>query len=242
MWLSGWISFCMLFPSPLRRGVLLKRYRRFLADIRCEDGTTVTAHCPSSGTLRGCAEPGSTVFVSDSGDASRRHPLTWEITEVRGRQVCINTPLCRRLMIDAISERRIPSLAFFHELQREAGSGTSGTVDMVLHGMERNAFVNLYHVTWAEDGVALFPDAAAARIATSVQRLAEIARHGHQATAFFLVQRDDCTMLKPAEAVDRSFMKAMLSAQSAGVELLVHATDITRSGVTLGHTLSLSLA
>ena len=74
----------MRFPSPLRRGTLIKRYRRFLADVRLDQGETVTAHCPSPGTLRGCADPGSTVLLSDSRDPSRRHSLTWEITDLDG--------------------------------------------------------------------------------------------------------------------------------------------------------------
>jgi sugar fermentation stimulation protein A len=232
----------MLFPSPLRRGILLKRYRRFLADVRLDDGSTVTVHCPSPGTLRGCAEPGSAVLLSDSGLASRRHRLTWEVTDLDGALVCINAPLCRRLVMDAVGERRIPALAFFHEMQRDAESGLHGTVDLVLHGMERNGFVNLYGVTWAEAGTALFPDAAGTKATVSLRQLTDIAQRGHQATAFFLVQRGDCRLFKPAEDTDREFMKAMLAAHSAGVEILVYGAVVTVDGVTLGSPLPVSLA
>lgn len=231
----------MNFPSSLSGGVLLKRYRRFLADIRLENGKTVTAHCPSSGTLRGCADPGSRVLLSDSGNPARRHPLTWELTDVAGSPVCVNTPLCRRLMFEAIEERRIPLFAPFHEAQRDAANAMHGTFDILLHGMEKNGFVNLFSVTWAENGVALFPDAPGGKPVTAIRHLAEIARQGHHAVAFFLVQRGDCRVLRPAETVDRVFMKTMLAAQSAGVEFLAHGTDITPTGIALGPRLSVSL-
>ena len=232
----------MDFPSPLRQAVLLKRYRRFLADVRLDDGTTVTVHCPSSGTLRGCADPGSVVLLSDSGDPSRHHRLTWEITDLGGTAVCVNTSLCRRLMLETVEERRVPSFMPFHEVQRDAANAMHGTVDIMLHGMDRNGFVNLFGVTWAEGGTALFPDAPGVKPAAAIRQLSEIARQGHHAVAFFLVQRGDCRLFKPAEAVDREFMKAMLAAQSAGVELLVHAAQITLSGVTLGPPLPVSLS
>jgi sugar fermentation stimulation protein A len=232
----------MRFPSTLRRGILLKRYRRFLADIRLDDGTVVTAHCPSSGTLRSCSEPGSVVLVSDSSDPARRHPLTWELTDISGSLVCINTALCRKLMLNAVEEHTIPPLAFFHELQYKAESGLHGTVDMLLHGMERNRFVNLYGVTWAEDATALFPDAPGTKATASLRQLTEIARRGHQAIALFLVQRSDCSLFKPAEEMDRTFMKAMLQAQSSGVEMLVYATQVTTEGIALGPPLPVSLA
>jgi sugar fermentation stimulation protein A len=182
------------------------------------------------------------VLLSDSGGQSRRHPLTWEITELPTGSVCINSALCRRLMIDAVESRSIPSLAFFHELQRDAESGLHGTVDILLHGMEHNGYVNLYGATWAEGETALFPDAQSRKAVASLRRLTGLAGQGHRATAFFLVQRGDCRLFKPAEAVDRDFMKAMLAAQSAGVELLVYGTAVSPAGITLGAPLPLSLA
>jgi sugar fermentation stimulation protein A len=232
----------MQFPSRLSRGVLVRRYRRFLAEVRLDGGTTVVAHCPSPATLRGCAEPGSTVLLSDSGDSGRRHPLTWEITDLAGTLVCINTPLCRRVMMQAVLDHAIPALATFHEVQREAQSGLRGTVDLLLHGMERNAFVNLYGTTWASEGVALFPDAPAAKAAASIGQLAGIARQGHQAAALFFVQRGDCTLFRPAEDVDRAFTKAILDAQSAGVEMLAYAARVTQEGIALADQLPVSLA
>jgi sugar fermentation stimulation protein A len=144
-------------------------------------------------------------------------------------------------MMDAVAERLIPSLAFFHEMQREAESGLHGVVDILLHGMERNAFVNLYGVTWAEAGTAYFPDAAGTKATGTLRQLTDIAHRGHQAAAFFLVQRGDCRLFKPAEDIDREFMKAMLAARSAGVEILVHAAAVTPEDVTLGPPLPVSL-
>lgn len=231
----------MDFPSPLVRGMLLRRHRRFLADVRLQDGRIVTAHCPAAGALRECSEPGSTILLSESGDAARRHPLTWELSDLEGTLVCINTPLCRRLMVEAVEGRLLPLFAPFESAQRDAADGRGGTVDLMLHGMERNAFVNLFHVTWAKEGTALVPDARVPRLSVVLRRLTDVAARGHMAVAIFLVQRGDCRVLKPAERVDADFTRALLAARSAGVELLAHAADVRLTGVTVGPPLPVSL-
>ncbi len=239
---GDWIYFRMNFPSPLQRGTLIRRYRRFLADVRLDGGRTVTAHCPSPGMLRGCSEPGSAVLLSDSGDSRRRHRLTWEITDLAGSLVCVNAPLCRRLLLEAVAAHAIPIPGPFSGAGTAAPSGTHRSVDLFLHGMERNAFVNLFTATWAREGTALFPDAPGGQAGAALRHLADIARGGHLAVSIFLVARGDCTCLKPAEELNRPFMKAMLEARSAGVELLAYAARVTPDGVSLGDPLSVLLS
>jgi sugar fermentation stimulation protein A len=135
----------------------------------------------------------------------------------------------------------IPSFKGFGDLQVEAIYGSGNKIDVMLQGMELNCFINTFHVSWVENGVALFPDSPSPRMVKSINQLAEIAHKGHRAVAFFLVQRADCSVFKPAEQVDRNFLKAMLAAQSAGAEIMVYRADITSEEITLGKLLPYSL-
>lgn len=232
----------MKFPSPLLHGTLLKRYRRFLVDVELDDGNTVTAHCPNSGILRDCCEPGRPVLLFDTQNRARRHTLNWEYIDVAGTWVGINPKVCRRVMQEAIEAKEIPSLSFYHDMERDATYGIRTKIDVILHGMEKNGFVNLYQVTWARDGVALFPDEEHPRAVQSLKQLAEIARQGHHAAALFLVAREDCSKLRPAEDVDRDVLKALLDAEKEGVEILVYQARITPEGMELGNPIPHSLA
>jgi len=231
----------MKFTLPLLKGTLIKRYRRFLVDVRLNNDTVVTAHCPNSGKMIGCCEPGRPVILSDSQDSSRRHPLTWEMIDMETSLVCINPLLCRKLMYEAIEKKKIPSLSFFHDIEREAEYGLKAKIDVMLHGMEKNGFVNLYNVTWAEDDIAYFPDAVNPKAERSLNQLGDIAKQGHHAAAFFFVQRQDCSMLKPAEKVDRNLMKALLGAHNAGVEIIVYRASVSPQGISIGTPIPYSL-
>ncbi len=239
--LIDWVYLLMRFPSPLIKGTLIKKYRRFIADVRLEDGSTVTAHCPTMGTMNGVTEPGRTVMLSDSGLDTRRHPLTWELIEIGGTLVGINSATPRKVLLESIELNLIPSFKGFGDVQVEATYGRGNKIDVMLQGMEHNCFINTFHVSWVENGVALFPDSPSPRMVKSVNQLAEIAQKGHRAVAFFLVQRADCSVFKPAEQVDRDFLKAMLAAQSTGAEIMVYRADITSEEITLGKPLPYSL-
>ena len=231
----------MRFPSPLIKVTLIKKYRRFIVDVRLENGTMVTAHCPTMGIMNAVPETGSQVMLSDSGLETRRHKLTWELIDINGTWVGVNSSVPRKVLIEAIDGRRVPSLKDFTDIQVEATYGRGNTIDVMLQGMEHNCFINTFHVNWVENGVALFPDTPSPRMTKSIHQLTEIAQQGHRAVAFFLVQRDDCSLFKPAEHVDREFLKAMLAAQSAGAEVMAYKARITLEAITIGKPLPYSL-
>ncbi len=231
----------MRFPSPLIKGTLVKKYRRFIVDVRLEDGSIVTAHCPAMGPINAVPDDPRPVMLSDSGLEARRHRLTWELIDVGGTWVGVNSSVPRKVLIESIMQRLVPSLRGFGELQADATYGHHNKIDVMLLGMEHNCFIETFHVNWAENGTALFPDAPSPRMTKSVQQLTEIAQQGHRAVAFFFVQRGDCRVFKPAEQVDKDFLKAMLSAHSAGVEIMVHRAKITMEAITLGPVLPFSL-
>ena len=231
----------MRFPSPLIKGTLVKKYRRFIIDVRLEDGTMVTAHCPTMGIMQGVSEPGRPVMLSDSGLETRRNKLTWELVDIDGTWVGVNSSVPVKVLIESIEASRIATLKGLSDVQVDATYGHGNKIDLMLQGMEHNCFINTFHVSWVENGVALFPDTPSARMTKSIQQLTEIARQGHRAVAFFLVQRSDCSLFKPAEHVDKDFLKALLGAQSAGVEIMVYQAHITLEEITLGKSLPYSL-
>ncbi len=231
----------MRFSSPLIKGTLVKKYRRFIADVKLEDGTMVTAHCPTMGLMQGISEPGRPVMLSDSGLETRRNKLTWELVDIDGTWVGVNSSLPLKVLVESIEEKRIPSLNGFTEVQVDATYGHRNKIDVMLLGMEHNCFINTFHVSWVENGIALFPDVPNPRKTKSIQQLTAIAPQGHRAVAFFLVQRNDCTLFKPAEDVDKMFLKTMLAARGAGVDIMVYKANVTPEGITLGESLPYSL-
>lgn len=223
----------MKFASTLLPGTLIKRYRRSLADVQLDDGGVVTAHCPAFGPMKTCLEPGRPVMLSDSKNQARLHPLTWELIDMNGSWVCVNPAFARKLILEALQDSALPALREY-EVQTEATYGKGKSIDIILQGMEQNCFVNVYSVTWVEDDIALFPDSANVRAVQSLNALAEISRQGHRAIAYFVIQRGDCSSFKPAEQVDRAFLKSMLAARSAEVEFVAYRAAVTPEGISLG--------
>ena len=224
----------MRFASPLIKGTLIKKYRRFIVDVRLEDGTTVTAHCPTMGIMNGLSDPGSVVMLSDSGLETRRHKLTWELIEVNGMWVGVNSATPRKVLVESIEQGLIPTFKGFDAPQVDVKYGHGNTIDVMLQGMEHNCFIDTFHVSWVKQDVALFPDVAAPRMTKSIHQLTEIAQQGHRAAAFFFVQRGDCSVFKPAEEIDKDFLKAMLAAKSAGVDIIAYRGNVSAQGITLG--------
>jgi sugar fermentation stimulation protein A len=232
----------MKFQTPLIHATLIKRYRRSLVDARLGDGTVITAHCPNATTMRGCYKPGNPVILSDSGNPGRRHRHTWELINMDGTWVCVNPMMARKVIYGAIEKGMIPSLSDYKEIDHETTYGTGNKIDMILHSMERNCLINIYPVTWAENDIALYPDFVSERITKSLLGLIEVVKQEHSAMAFFFVQRGDCSRFKPAENIDRAFLKAMLAAESKGVEIMVYRADVTTEEISLGIPIPYSLA
>jgi sugar fermentation stimulation protein A len=231
----------MKLPTPLLTGTLIKCYRRSLVDVRLSDGTIVTAHRPNSGKMHGCSEPGRPVVLSDSGNPGRRHRLTWELIDMNETWIGVNPSIPGKVIYDAIKRKLIPPLALYDEVDLNATYGVNRKIDLLLQGRDQNCFINVFNVTWVEKGVALYPEATSTRSTTAVRELIDIAHQGHRAVAFFFVQRGDCSTLRPAEHVDREFLKALLAANSANVEIMVYRAVVTPTEIALGTPIPFSL-
>jgi sugar fermentation stimulation protein A len=231
----------MVFSTKLIGGKLVKRYHRFLVDVQLDDGSIVTAHCPNSGTMVGCMEVGRPVLLSENTKAHRRNKYTWEMIQVDGTWIGVNVNVPRKVLIEALTARAIPSLANYTDLTVDAQFGHHNKADIMLHGTEQNVFLNVYHIGWAERGTAKFPERPNVRARKGIKELTEIARQGHRAVGVFFAQRSDCSAFSPAFDVDAEFCRLFKDAQRQGVEIMAYRARISRQGISLGTPLSLSI-
>lgn len=226
----------MKFSTPLLTGTLIKRYRRCLADVRLDNGSTVTAHVFSMGSMRGCCEPGRPVLLSDSGDRTRRHRFTWELINIDGNWIGVNPTVARKVLTEAITGNAIESLRGY-EIQSAATYGKRRRMDIILQSMEDNCFINIHTTSWAEDGTAFYPDAPSETARKSLLELTEAVNRGHRAIVFFLALREDCHQLRPARTIDVHYLHAVQTALQAGVEMMTYRAGISPREITLGTTI-----
>jgi sugar fermentation stimulation protein A len=218
----------MRFPRPLVRGVLLRRYQRFLADIRLPDGTAVTAHCPNPGAMLGLAEPGLEVWLAPVADPRRRLAWSWELTRAGDHLVGINTGRPNALAVEAIAAERIPELAGYASLRREVRYGLRSRVDLLLTAPGRPiCYVEVKNVHLRRGRLAEFPDCVTARGARHLAELAAMCAQGHRAAMLYVVQRGDCEAFGIAADLDPVYDRAFREARAGGVEALCYTCRVS---------------
>jgi sugar fermentation stimulation protein A len=223
----------MRFPSPLLRGRLIRRYKRFLADVILDGGETVTATCPNTGSMLGLVAPGSVVWLSESASPTRKYRHTWELVEAdlgKGPAlVGINTGHPNRLVAEAIAEGRIEELAGFAGLRREVKYGRASRIDLLLEDPERGlAYVEVKNVHLSRrSGLAEFPDSVTERGVKHLKELTEMVAQGHRAVMLYLIQRSDARRFDLASDIDRAYALAFAAATAAGVEALAYRCRLT---------------
>lgn len=217
----------------LTPGILIKRYKRFLADIELEDGSTVTVHCPNSGSMRGCADPGSPVRLSLSSNPGRKYPFTWEMVQVNGCWVGINTALPNHLVYEAIVNGSIPELTGYASIRPEVPYGDHSRIDLLLGRPSGRCFVEVKNVTLAADDRALFPDAVTTRGQKHLNELMRVVREGDRGIIFFTVQREDTLSVSPADNIDPEYGRLLRLAVSRGVEALAYQAVVTPAEIIL---------
>lgn len=215
----------MLLP-PLIPAILIRRYQRFLADFQLEDGQVVTAHCPNSGSMKGCAVAGSPSFLSRCDKPGRKLCYTWELVMADGCWIGINTGLPNRLVHQAIEAGVVTELQGYHSIRGEVRYGTNSRIDLLLTRDDQLCYVEVKNVTLVEDGRAMFPDAATVRGQKHLRELMEMVRLGHRAVNFFVVQRADGLSVSPADVIDPEYGRLLRLAAASGVELLAYQAEI----------------
>ncbi len=207
---------------PLIKGKLVKRYKRFLADIELESGEVVTAHCPNSGSMKGCACPGSDAWISQSTNPKRKLKYTWELTRVDGTFIGINTLVPNRLVRASVENHLIPELSGYSRVRSEVKTSEHTRLDLMLEDDNgKRCFMEIKNCTLVENGVARFPDAVTTRGQKHIQELVALAANGHRAVLFFLVQRTDAYAFTPAADIDPEYAEKLMQARLKGVEIIV---------------------
>lgn len=233
----------MRFPDPLLRGRLQRRYKRFLSDVTLDDGREVVAHCANPGSMMGLAPSGATVWLSPSRNPARKLKFSWELVDIDGSLVGINTGRANALVAEALDAGRVPELAGYARRRAEVRYGSASRVDFLLEDDGHpDCYVEVKSVTLRREGpLAEFPDAVTARGTRHLAELAEMVRQGQRAVLFFLVQRADCEAVAPAADIDPAYADALTDAIDAGVEIICYKCNLSPAAVALDARLPLAL-
>ncbi|MDY7033738.1 MAG: DNA/RNA nuclease SfsA [Thermodesulfobacteriota bacterium] len=203
----------------LIEGILIKRYKRFMADVKLKNGHVVTAHCPNSGSMLECSEAGRTVYLSRSDNPKRRLRYTWELIEMPTSLVGVNTLVPNRLVKAAIKAGMIPMLSDFDTIRSEVKYGDHSRIDILLERGEDRVFVEIKNCTLINDGIAYFPDAVTLRGLKHLKELQNQVRLGYQSVIFYLIQRMDASLFRPADYIDPDYGNELRKAIQNGVQI-----------------------
>ncbi len=228
-------DFIYTYP-PLLPGILIKRYKRFFADIELDSGEIITAHCPNTGPMTDVYLPGNPVFVSPSDNPKRKLAYTWELIKVCDTVptwVGVNTGLPNRVIKLALQLRLFPELGNYSVIQPEVvyGQDKKSRVDFVLTGEDNSIFIEVKNTTWTKEELALFPDTVTERGQKHLRELMEVVRLGSRAVMLYFINRGDCTNFAPGDSADRLYGELFRQAINVGVEILPCRFDVTPEGI-----------
>ncbi len=231
----------MKFDPPLQRGTLLRRYKRFLADITLEDGTEVTAHCPNPGAMMGLDVSGSGVWVARAANPKARLAWSWKLVELETGLVGIDTGVPNKVVGEALRAGAVAELTRHADVRAEVKYGENSRIDFLLRGAGlADAYVEVKNVHLSrEAGLAEFPDCVTSRGAKHLRELSAMVAAGHRAVMVYLVQRTDCDRFALAGDLDPGYLAAFQAARDAGVEALCYDCRIGLDGVELGRRLDI---
>jgi sugar fermentation stimulation protein A len=215
-------------------GRLVKRYKRFLADVRLADGTVVTAHCANPGSMKTCLEEGGKVWLSDSKNPARKLRHTWEIAEVGKARIYVNPLRANDVVAEALERGVVTQLLGYSQVRREVRFGESSRVDFVLEGKARRCFLEVKNVTLGlGEGRSAFPDSVSKRGARHLEELIREKRRGSRSVLLFCASRSDANSVEAAKDIDPGYASALTEAAAAGVEILAYKAKISLRGVSL---------
>jgi sugar fermentation stimulation protein A len=222
-----------MFSAPLRRGRLLRRYKRFLADAELDSGESLTVHCPNPGSMLGLSDPGAEIWLSPA-PPGRKLPFGWELVRVGEHLVGINTMWPNRLAAEAIAAGRIEPLRGYETVRREIRYGVNSRIDLLLESPHRPpCYVEIKNVHLKRADGAEFPDCVTARGAKHLAELSAMVEAGNRAAMLYVVQRDDCEHFSLAEDIDPAYVAAFDRARRAGVEMLCYRCTVSPEAIAI---------
>lgn len=237
----------MKFDPPLSTGTLIKRYKRFMADVELPSGEVITLHCPNTGSMLNCNQPGSAVWFSDSGNPKRKYRHTWEqvaVGENGEYRAGINTGLANKLVKEAVEAGVISELQGYDSVRTEVKYGNENSrIDLLLENLNPpgQCFVEVKNVTLGEQGIAYFPDAVTERGRKHLRELAAMVAQGHRGVLVFCVQLTGVSEVRPADHIDPAYGEALRAAVTDGVEVYAWQAELTPEEVRLVRSLPVVL-
>jgi len=220
------------FEKALVHGRLIKRYKRFLADVELDSGEIVVAHCTNSGSMKSCLENGAEVYLTPNDDPKRKTRFTWEMIKINGDWVGINTGIPNKLAFEAVENKLIPELSSYTYVKREVKFGDS-RFDVYAQNASEKCFIEVKNVTMKEGDFALFPDAVTTRGQKHLKTLMTVKQQGLRAVMLYVVQRSDVSKFGPATEIDPNYATLLKIAREAGVEILPYQATVTPYEITL---------
>lgn len=230
----------MIFDQALEQAVLIRRYKRFLADVELDDGSKLTIHCPNTGSMKNCQDPGSRVWYTDSKNEKRKYPCTWQIIEVAETDlVGINTGLANGLVAEAITDNLVTQLPGNGLMSREVSYGEQGSrIDLLLDysasGVGEKCYVEVKNVSLGMgEGIGVFPDAVTTRGQKHLQELMAVRRDGYRAVLFFCVQHSGIDTVTAADDIDPRYGQLLREAADQGVEIIAYRAEFDIAGASI---------
>ncbi len=221
---------------------LLRRYKRFLADVELPGGEIITAHCPNTGAMTGCAEPGARVWLSTSTVKTRKYPNTWELVETPSGLACIHSAKANQVVREAFADGLISGFEGYPDIRTEVKYGKGSRADLLLEGAQGRVFVEVKSVTLCRPGgLGAFPDAVSERGRKHLRELQSVLDDGTDAVLFFCVFHDGIKSVCAAGDIDPRYRDALAEAMAAGVQVLAWRADISTTGIELRRELPFAL-
>jgi sugar fermentation stimulation protein A len=217
----------------LIEGTLLRRYQRFKADVRLNNNHLVTALCPNTGSMLACSEPGRKVYLSRHNRPERKLKYTWEIIEMPSSLVGVNTGVPNRIVRESIVDGKIPGLRGYDSIRPEVNYGKNSRIDLLLEREGESCFIEVKNCTLVENGLARFPDAVTSRGLKHLVELQKQVESGDRAVMFYLIQRMDAGLFRPADHIDPVYGRELRKAVRNGVEIMVYDVSIDLKGIGL---------
>ncbi|MCG9583880.1 DNA/RNA nuclease SfsA [Vibrio tubiashii] len=236
----------MKFEPSLESATLIKRYKRFLADITLPDGSERTIHCANTGAMTGCATPGNKVWYSTSDNPKRKYPNSWELSETsQGHRICINTARANQLAVEAIEAGVISELQGYDQLQTEVKYGNENSrIDILLKSENQpKCYIEVKSVTLLDEdlqGQGYFPDAVTTRGQKHLRELTEMVHSGSRAVLLFTVLHSGIEKVAPALHIDAKYSQLLKYAQEQGVEVLCYKAELSSDEIKLVKSLEFS--
>ncbi len=231
------MKFTNLFHARLK-----KRYKRFLVDVYLDNGTELTAHCPNTGSMRGCLAAGNPVLLSYSDNPGRKYPYTLEMIQVNQYWVGVNTGRTNYLVREALENGIVSDLGLIDQIRQEVKVSENSRLDFLLNIGEEKLYMEAKNCTLVEDGKAMFPDAVTSRGTKHLHELAQLVSSGNKAAVFFCVQRMDCGVFSPAAHIDPLYSQTLSEVHNLGVKILAYQAHVSPEEIKLTHALPIQLA